>query len=167
MPTKVSADCQAWRGRQLQERYAVIFVDAPHQEPSDRETVAQDAIYIVGGITFEGKREILGLYCLGGSQSAQAWQEVYQDLYQRGVRHILLAVMDGLSGNAQAWREVFPPADIQECGPRHMRVQTAKVRPKDRQEVAQAQRAVFKAESKAAAREKFEQLKKTWSKRYP
>jgi len=110
---RVSTDCNAWRTRELSRRYAVIFVDALHQAIR-RETVAQDAIYIVGGITFEGKRELLGLYCLGGSESATAWKEVYQDLYERGVRHILLVVMDGLTGNAEALRDVFPKTDLQE-----------------------------------------------------
>lgn len=75
--------------------------------------------------------------------------------------------MDGLPGNAEALKDVFPQADIQECAIHHMRAQTAKVRQKDRKELAQDMRTIFRSESEPETQEKFDRFKEKWNKRYP
>ena len=47
------------------------------------------------------------------AESAHGWEVLLQRLYRRGVRDVLLVVMDGLPGLEEAVKRVFPQADIQ------------------------------------------------------
>ena len=55
------------------------------------------ALYIVLGVTREGEREVLGLW-IADSEGAKFWLSVMNELRNRGVQDILVAVVDGLKG---------------------------------------------------------------------
>lgn len=163
---KINQECHDWLNRPLEENYAFLFIDALHQNIR-RKTVAKEAIYVLVGVTLKGIREILGLYCLGNSESATSWLEIYQDIYERGVKNILLAIMDGLPGNEEAIKQVFPKTDVQECAIHHMRAQLNKVRPKDKREVAEAQSIVIQAVNIKDAQDKLDLFASQWESIYP
>jgi transposase-like protein len=115
----------------------------------------------------EGKREFLGLYNIGGAESSYSWQECYIDLYKRGVRKILLAIMDGLPGNEQAFKKVFPKTDIQECLVHHVRCQLSKVKPKHKAEIAEDMRRIYGQSNSNQAENELEEFTSKWQKLYP
>ncbi len=164
---KIEADFKAWTKRPLRSEYAFVFVDALHQKIRRDTTVDNEAFYLIIGITMEGKREFLGLYNVGGAESSYSWQECYKDLYKRGVRKILLAVMDGLPGNEQALKEVFPKADVQECLVHHTRCQLAKARPKHRAEIAEDMRQIYTQAKPEQAEQELAVFTAKWQKIYP
>ena len=104
-------DIRKWQQRPLNKRYSVLYLDGLYIKVR-RDTYAKEVIYIVLGVNEYGYREILGFY-VGGQESALGWQEILQDLYQRGVKEVLLGVFDGLNGLEEAFKSVFPKADVQ------------------------------------------------------
>jgi putative transposase len=163
---KIDKDFKDWTRRKLSGEYAFVFIDALHQKIR-RGTVDNEAFYLVVGVDMQGKREFLGLYNIGGAESSYSWQECYTDMYKRGVRKILLAVMDGLPGNEQAFRKVFPKADIQECLVHHVRCQLSKVKPKHKAEVAEDMRQIYGQNKADQAEKELAAFTAKWQKLYP
>lgn len=163
---RIDEEFERWKNRPLLEEYAILFIDALHQKIR-RETVSNEAIYLIIGVTMEGHREFLGLYVVGGGESSYCWQEFYEDLYQRGVRKVLLGVMDGLAGNEEAFKKVFPKADVQECVVHHMRAQMAKTRPKHKEEIAEDSRRIYEQIDIEQAKGEIEKFTEKWKILYP
>ena len=163
---KIEKEFKHWANRRLNREYAFVFIDALHQKIR-RGTVDNEAFYLIIGVNMRGKREFLGLYNVGGAESSYSWQECYADLYKRGVRNILLAIMDGLPGNEQAFKKVFPKADIQECVVHHVRCQLSKAKPKHKEEMAEDMRQIYGQSKVEQARAELDEFTAKWQKLYP
>ncbi len=163
---KIEEDFTRWRNHPLLSEYAFVFIDAMHQKIR-RGTVDNEAIYIMVGVTMGGQREFLGIYNLGGCESSNVWKECYNNLYERGVRKILLGIMDGLAGNRDAFQEVFPLAEVQECVVHHTRAQLAKVKPKHKAEIAEDLKMIYTQTKIEHAAVELETLTAKWQKLYP
>lgn len=157
-------DIRKWQQRPLNKRYSVLYLDGLYIKVR-RDTYAKEVIYIVLGVNEDGYREILGFY-VGGQESALGWQEILQDLYQRGVKEVLLGVLDGLNGLEEAFKSVFPKADVQRCVVHKVRNTLNKVRKKDQIEVAEDLKLIYRATTKEAAIQAFREFEKKWSKKY-
>jgi len=92
----VKEDIEKWHARPLHKRYSVLYLDGLYVKLR-RDTVEKEVIYVVLGVNEEGYREILDFF-VGGQESAYGWREILQQLYQRGVKEVLLGVFDGLPG---------------------------------------------------------------------
>lgn len=158
-------DIKSWQKRPLNKRFTVLFLDALFVNLK-RDTVDKEAIYLAMGITEDGHREILGFY-IGGTESASGWQDVLTDLYTRGLKQVLLGVFDGLTGLEDTFRSVYPKADVQHCVVHKIRNSLNKARQKDRYELAEALKPIYKAPTKEIALSEFETFKKKWTSRYP
>jgi transposase-like protein len=99
-------DIRAWQQRPLASRYSVLYLDGMYIKLR-RDTVASEVVYFAVGVNEEGYRELLGFY-VGGQENALGWQEMLQDLYQRGLKEVLLGVFDGLPGLEEALRASIP-----------------------------------------------------------
>lgn len=157
-------DIRKWQQRQLNKRYSILYLDGLYIKVR-RDTYAKEVIDIVLGVNEDGYREILGFY-VGGQESALGWQEILQDLYQRGVKEVLLGVFDGLNGLEEAFKSVFPKADVQRCVVHKVRNTLNKVRKKDQIEVAEDLKLIYRATTKEAAIQAFREFEKKWSKKY-
>lgn len=131
-----------WLSRPLLERYPVVFVDAIHVKVR-RETVQPEAFYVVLGVTPERKREVLAI-SHKPTEGAGGWEMLLEELNGRGVQDIGLIVADGLNGLDGAVAEVFPGTPMQWCVTHVERNLTNRVRPKDKQELADDLREVFR-----------------------
>ena len=103
-----------WQARPLEPVYPLIFFDALRVKVRDEGTVRNKAVHIALGVRADGAKEILGLW-LEQSEGAKFWLRVMNELRNRGVEDILLAVVDGLKGFPDAIRAVFPEATVQTC----------------------------------------------------
>ena len=83
-------EVEKWKNRPLEERYAVIFLDATYFLLR-RTKISKEPIYVALGVKEDGRREILGWW-LGGSdeESAGIWDEILQELKERGVKQVYL-----------------------------------------------------------------------------
>jgi transposase-like protein len=59
--------------------------------------VKNKAVYMALGVTPEGEREVLGLW-IANNEGVKFWLSVMNNLRNRGVEDILIAVVDGLKG---------------------------------------------------------------------
>jgi putative transposase len=84
------------------------------------------------------------------SEGAKFWLRVMNELKNRGVEDVLVAVVDGLKGFPEAITAVFPEATVQTCIVHLLRQSLAFVSYKDRKAVAAALKDVYRAVDAAA-----------------
>ena len=110
----VLAEVAAWQARPLEPVYPIVFFDALRIKVRDEGVVRNKAVHIALGVRADGSKEILGLW-LEQNEGAKFWLRVMNELRNRGVEDVLLAVVDGLKGFPDAIRAVFPEALVQTC----------------------------------------------------
>jgi putative transposase len=157
----------AWQARPLEPVYPLVFFDALRVKIRDEGLVRNKAVHIALGVRADGGKEILGLW-LEQNEGAKFWLRVMNELKNRGVEDILLAVVDGLKGFPDAIRAVFPEATVQTCIVHLLRHSLDFVSYKDRKIVAAALRDIYRAvdaEAGQAALEAFDAG--PWGRKYP
>src|ERR671929_134562 len=119
---------------------------------SDESVVRNKAVHVALGVRADGTKEILGLW-IEQNEGAKFWLRVMNELKNRGVEDILLAVVDGLKGFPDAITAVFPRAQVQTCIVHLIRGSLDLVSYKDRKAVAAALKEVCRAKDAAALRQ--------------
>jgi len=104
----------AWRNRALEACDAIVFFDAIRVKIRDEGFVRNKAVYIALAVLPDGAREILGLW-IEQTEGARFWLRVMNELKNRGIQDILIAVVDGLKGFPEAINAVFPETVVQTC----------------------------------------------------
>ncbi len=110
----------------------------------DEGLVSNKAIHVALGVRADGTKEVLGLW-LEQNEGAKFWLRVMNEMKNRGVGDILIAVVDGLKGFPEAITAVFPDATVQTCIVHLLRQSLAFVSYKDRKAVAAALKTVYRA----------------------
>lgn len=108
------------------------------------------AVYLALGIRADGRKEVLGLW-IEHTEGAKFWLKVFNELKNRGLDDILIAVVDGLRGFPEAIEAVYPQAQIQTCIVHLIRNSTTLAAWKDRKELAAALKPVYQAVNANAA----------------
>jgi len=156
-----------WQGRPLDACYPLIFFDAIRVKIRDEGFVRNKAVYIALGILPDGTKEILGIW-IEQTEGAKFWLRVMNELKNRGIADILIAVVDGLKGFPEAINAAFPETVVQTCIVHLIRNSMGFASWKDRKLIAQALRGVYRAETAQAglaALEAFEEG--PWGRKYP
>jgi putative transposase len=156
----------AWQSRPLDAVYPVIFFDALRVKIRDDGLVRNKAVYVVLALNAEGEKEVLGLW-IEQTEGAKFWLKVLNDLRNRGVGDILIAVVDGLKGFPEAIAAVFPQTTVQTCIVHLIRNSLAFVTWKDRKAIRPDLKAIYRAESEAMAQQRLEEFEAKWGARYP
>jgi putative transposase len=99
--------------------------------------VTNRAVHLALGVKGDGTKEILGMW-LEQNEGAKFWLRVMNELKNRGVEDILMAVVDGLEGFPDAVTAVFPETTVQTCIVHLLRHSLDLVSYKDRKAVAAA-----------------------------
>jgi putative transposase len=146
----VIGEVNEWQGRPLDPMYPVVFFDALRVKIRDEGVVRNKAVYLALGVDRDGQRDVLGLW-IEQTEGAKFWMKVVNDLRNRGVEDILIAVVDGLKGFPEAIAAVFPKTTVQTCIVHLIRNSLAYATWKDRKHVAAALRPVYTAASETAA----------------
>ena len=139
-----------WQTRPLEPVYPLVFFDALRVKIRDEGLVRNKAVHIALGVRADGTKEILGLW-LEQNEGAKFWLRVMNELRNRGVEDILLAVVDGLKGFPEAILAVFPEATVQTCIVHLLRTSLDFVSWKDRKAVAAVLKDIYRALDPAAA----------------
>ena len=76
--------------------YPIVFLDALRVKIRDAESrqVKNKAVYVALGVTPDGEREVLGLW-IANNEGAKFWLSVMNNLKNRGLEDIMIAVVDG------------------------------------------------------------------------
>jgi len=147
----VTAEVAEWQSRPLEPLYPVMFFDAIRVKVRDQGTVCNKAVYLALGITPDGRKHILGLW-IDPNEGAKFWLRIVNELRNRGVRDILIAVVDGLKGLPEAINAAFPQTLVQTCIVHLLRNALAYVSWQDRKQVVAALKPIYQAPTADAAR---------------
>ncbi len=163
----VMAEVTAWQSRPLEPVYPVVFFDALRVKIREDGVVRNKAVYLALGIQRDGSRDILGIW-IETTEGAKFWLKVFNDLKQRGVQDVLIAVTDGLKGMPEALGAVFPKTTLQTCIVHLIRNSLDFASWKDRKKLAAALRPIYAAataEAALAALDAFEEGE--WGRKFP
>jgi putative transposase len=140
----------AWQARPLEAVFPLIFFDALRVKTRDAGLVRNKAGHIALGVRADGSKEILGLW-LEQNEGAKFWLRVMNELKNRGVEDVLIAVVDGLKGFPAAITAVFPQATVQTWIVHPPRYSLDFLSWKDRKPVAAALKDIYRAVDATAA----------------
>lgn len=163
---KLLPELQAWRERDLEAVYPIVWLDAIHYKIKENGRYASKAIYTILGLNIEGKKELLGLY-LSDQEGAHHWLSVLTDLYNRGVKDILIACVDGLKGFPEAIESIYPKTEIQHCVIHQIRNSMKYVASKNQKAFMADLKCIYKAATLNAAESALDELETKWGNKYP
>lgn len=147
---EVIEEVSQWQGRPLEAMYPIVYFDALRLKIRDGGTVKNKAVYLALGIDQRGSKDVLGMW-IEESEGAKFWLRVFNELRNRGLQDILIAVVDGLRGFPDAIQAVFPQAQIQTCVVHLLRNSIDHVSWKDRKALAAALKPIYQAPDALAA----------------
>ena len=156
-----------WQNRPLEASYPLVFFDALRVKIRDEGLVRNKAVYIALGVTADGTKDVLGLW-IENTEGAKFWLKVMNELKNRGVGDILIAVVDGLKGFPEAIEAVFPRTIVQTCIVHLIRHSLEFVSWADRKPVVAQLRAIYRAKDADAGLAALEAFAEgPWGRKYP
>ena len=136
-------DVQEWLNRSLEAYYPVLFIDCVHIKIHRKRSVDTEAFYVLLAVKEDKTREVIDIYNKP-TESAHGWGEMLNDIYERGVERLGLICADGLKGLEDVIAEVFPKTPLQHCTTHLKRNIISDVRIRDKREVAEDLKQVFR-----------------------
>ena len=130
-----------WQNRALKALYPLVFLDAIRVKFRDGGTVRNKAVHVSIGVRADGAKEVLGRRIEG----AKFWLRVINELRERGVEDILIAVVDGVKGFPEAIAAAFLTAQVQACVVHLLRHSRDFISYKNRKAVAAALKELYRA----------------------
>ena len=156
-----------WQNRPLEASYPLVFFDALRVKIRDEGLVRNKAVYIALGVQAHGTKDILGLW-IENTEGAKFWLRVMNELKNRGVSDLLIAVVDGLKGFPEAITAVFPQTIVQTCIIHLIRHSMDFASWKDRKVLAGGLKTIYRAKDADAARAALEAFDASqWGQKYP
>jgi len=150
----VLAEVVEWQSRPLERLYPLVFFDALRVKIRSDGVVKNQAVYLALGVAADGTRDVLGLW-IEQTEGAKFWLHVMNELRNRGVTDMLIAVVDGLKGFPEAITGVFPQTTVQTCIVHLTRFSLAYCSWQDRAQVATALKDIYRAASAAEAEQRL------------
>jgi putative transposase len=161
-------EIRAWQNRALDAVYPVVIFDALRVKIRDKDSriVKNKAVYLALAITAAGEREVLGLW-IAENEGAKFWLAVMNELKNRGVGDILIAIVDGLKGFPEAITATFPETIVQTCVVHLVRHSLNFCSWQDRKAVAGSLRAIYSAGTAEEAQDRLAEFEEQWGGKYP
>jgi transposase-like protein len=156
-----------WQSRALERMYPIVIFDALRVKIRDQDSrmVKNKAVYVALGVSRDGLREVLGLR-VADNEGAKFWLSVMNELKNRGVADILIAVVDGLKGFPEAITAAFPDATVQTCIVHLVRHSLNFCAWKDRKSVAGDLRRIYGAAPADQAAAELDAFEEKWVGKY-
>jgi len=162
----ITEEITLWQNRPLEEVYPILYLDAVRVKVRHNSTVINKAVYLAIGITWDGAKEVLGMWT-AETEGAKFWLQVVTELKSRGVNDIFIACVDGLKGFPEAIEAVFPKAQVQLCIVHMVRNSLRFVSWKQRKEVAADLKAIYQAATVDQAEMHLTAFAKKWDTSHP
>ena len=110
----LDAELEKFAGRQLEEEYPYLVVDARYEKVREEGVIRSQAVLVAIGINWDGRRCVLAVE-LANRESQSSWKQFLEGLRKRGLKGVLFVVSDDHVGLRNATREVLPEAAWQRC----------------------------------------------------
>lgn len=149
----------------------VIYLDGTwlplkRRRVSSNSKVESECVLIAIGIDENGNKQVLSFRVLP-AEGASVWQEVLEDLKNRGVNDPKVFVTDGLNGMKEAIHKVYPTAKQQRCLVHVSRNIANKVSKNNRAPMLNDFKEVYKSNTKEDAKKKLGEFLNKWATTYP
>ncbi len=160
-------EVREWQSRALERMYPIVIFDALRVKIRDADSrmVKNKAVYVALGVSRDGVREVLGLW-IADNEGAKFWLSVMNELKNRGVADILIAVVDGLKGFPEAITVAFPDATVQTCIVHLVRHSLNFCAWKERKSVAGDLRRIYGAATAEQATAELDAFEEKWASKY-
>ncbi len=155
-----------WQNRPLDAVYPIVYLDCIVLKIRQDKRVINKAIYLVLGVNIEGHKELLGMW-VSENEGAKFWLSVLTDLQNRGVKHMLIACVDGLKGFPEAINTTYPDAKIQLCIVHMVRHSLKFVPWKDYKTVTADLKRIYQSVTEQEARLELDRFCENWNEKYP
>ena len=156
-------ECQ---NRPLDAVYPIVYMDCIVLKIRQDKQVINKAIYLVLGVNIEGHKELLGMW-ISENEGAKFWLSVLTELQNRGVKHLLIACVDGLKGFPEAISATFPKAKIQLCIVHMVRHSLKFVPWKDYKKVTADLKLIYQSVTEEEGKLELERFTAKWADKYP
>ena len=155
-----------WQSRPLEAVYPIVYLDCIVIKIRQDKRVINKAIYLALGVNLEGHKELLGMW-ISENEGAKFWLSVLTDLQNRGMKHMLIACIDGLKGFPEAISATFTDAKIQLCIVHMVRNSMKFVPWKDYKEIARDLKSIYQSVTEDEALLELEVFSNKWDDKYP
>src|SRR5574341_6784 len=162
----ITEEITLWQNRPLDEVYPIMYLDAVRVKVRHNGTVINKAVYLAIGVTWDGNKDILGIW-IAETEGAKFWLHVVTELKNRGVRDIFIACVDGLKGFPEAIEAVFPKTQVQLCIVHMVRHSLRYVSWKQRKEVAEDLKSIYNAPTVDQAEANLNAFGAKWDASHP
>lgn len=159
-------EVREWQNRALDAMYPIVFFDAIVVKAKEEGHIRNKSVYFALAVNIEGKKDLLGMW-IEQTEGAKFWMRIMNELANRGVKDILIASVDGLKGFEEAIHSVFPETEIQLCIVHMIRNSLKFVSYKDRKEITESLKAIYKAPTEEKALIELDHLSDKWDNKYP
>lgn len=164
---EVLEEVAQWQKRGLEAMYPIVYFDALRLKIRDEGSVKNKAVYLALGVLADGTKAILGLW-IEQSEGARFWLKVFNELKNRGLNDILIAVVDGLRGFPEAIQAVYPEAQVQTCIVHLIRNSTRLASHKEKKPLIDALKTIYQATDAHAAENALQAFADSdWGKKFP
>jgi len=162
----ISDEVKIWQNRPLDAVYPIVYMDAVRVKVRDNGHVINKAVYLALGVKMDGDKEVLGMW-VAENEGAKFWLQVVTELQNRGIEDIFIACVDGLKGFPEAIETVFPRTQVQLCIVHLIRNSLKYVSWKQRKEVADDLKAIYRAATEEQAEICLSEFEEKWDKTHP
>jgi transposase-like protein len=146
----LDAEYAGWKKRTLAEHYAYCFADGTYFSVIYQDEGCKMPILAVIGVRADGQREVLA-FSVGDRENQTAWEQLLDDLQQRGVQTIDLWITDGNPAMLNAINAKFSGTPRQRCIKHKMENVLGYVPHRQREKLYPELRALFYQESRTQA----------------
>ena len=161
LTASVSEKIEEWQKRPLKECYPFVYVDCLYCYVKEELISVKKAVYVMLGINTEGQKEVIGIW-IDKTESATFWNEIFEEISQRGVKDIFFVSMDGLKGLPEAIEKIYPKTITQRCVVHLVRNIYGILNKKESAEVIKDFKKIYTAPNKEIAQIEYEEFKKKY-----
>ena len=140
----------SWKKRPLAPEYLYVFADGTYFSVIYGKEGHKMPILAVIGITIDGQREVLA-FRVGERENQLAWEDVLDDLKERGVEKVDLWITDGNQAMINAIELKFPASARQRCVKHKMDNVLGYIPKKQQEQVKPELKAIFYQENRQKA----------------
>lgn len=162
----LEADFDSWKKRELKSRYWYVFADGTYFKVIYDGEGCKMPILAVIGIDESGKRDVLG-FTVGDCENQRAWEDLLDDLKDRGVKTVDLWITDGHKAMLNAIQNKFPDAQRQRCMKHKMENILAYVPKKQQDQVRLELKAIFYQDNRQQADQVADRFIEKYATIYP
>lgn len=162
----LEAEFTAWQQQPLETRYLYGFADGTYFNVIYDEHSQKIPILAIMGINCRGERAVLA-FTVGERENQAAWEDLCDQLKQRGVEQVDLWITDGNQAMMNALAHKFPTATRQRCVQHKIQNVLAYI-PKQQQPAVEPElRAIFYQRSRQAADQELAAFCHKYTQLYP